>query len=187
MLEIIIVLLAVALDQAVKAFAAGWLTTLPNNSYPLLEGVFHLTYVENRGAAFGMLQTARWFFIVVTIAACCAIVYWLIKNHKTLHTMMRVSLALILAGALGNLIDRVLLSYVRDMFSFVLINFAVFNVADSAVTVGTVVLVLDVLFFKGKVYLQDEPKDKKGEAKPACNEATENEQPNGEEKQNAED
>ncbi|HMM31963.1 MAG TPA: signal peptidase II [Clostridia bacterium] len=187
MLEIIIVLLAVALDQAVKAFAAGWLTTLPNNSYPLLEGVFHLTYVENRGAAFGMLQNARWFFIAITIVACCAIVYWLCKNHKKLHTLMRVSLALILAGALGNLIDRIFLTYVRDMFYFVLVNFAVFNVADSAVTVGTALLILDVLFFKGKAFLQDEPKSKKGEETPALEEASQEEQPTGEEKGNAED
>lgn len=160
MLEIIIVLLVVALDQAFKAVCAGWLTSLPGNTYPLWQDVFHLTYVENRGAAFGMLQNARWFFIAVTILACAGIVYWLIKNHKNLHGLMRVSLALILAGALGNLIDRVFLTYVRDMFHFTLINFAVFNVADSAVTVGTVFLLLDLLFFKGKKYLRDDEKPK---------------------------
>lgn len=163
MLEIIIVVLLIALDQAVKAVCANWLTTLPNATYLLIENVFHLTYTENRGAAFGMLQNARWVFIAVTVLACAAIVYWLVKNHKGLHLLMRVSLALILAGAVGNLIDRVFLAYVRDMFSFVLINFAIFNVADSAVSVGTVLLIFDLLFFKGKKYMQDEPKKGGGE------------------------
>ncbi len=158
MLEIIIIAVLIALDQAFKAICANWLTTLPGNTYPLWKDVFHLTYTENRGAAFGMLQNARWLFIVVTVLACAAIAYWLIKKRKGLHMLMRVSLSLILAGALGNLIDRVLLTYVRDMFSFVLVNFAIFNVADSAVTVGTVLLIFDLLFYKGKKYLQDEPK-----------------------------
>ncbi|MCE5236309.1 MAG: signal peptidase II, partial [Eubacteriales bacterium] len=65
MLEIIIVLLVVALDQVFKAVCATWLTALPNSTFPLWRGVFQLTYTENRGAAFGMLQNARWFFIAV--------------------------------------------------------------------------------------------------------------------------
>lgn len=162
MLEIILVLAVLLLDQGVKVVAASWLQGLPGNTYPLWEGVFHLTYVENRGAAFGMLQNARWFFIVVTILACAALAYWLIKKHNGMHTLMRVALALILAGALGNLADRVFLTYVRDMFYVALINFAVFNVADAAVSVGTVVLLLDILFFKGKSYFDDAPKPDKG-------------------------
>lgn len=164
MLEIIIIAVLIALDQAFKAICSNWLITLPNNTYPLWKDVFNLTYVENRGAAFGMLQNARWLFIVVTVLACAAIAYWLIRKHKGLHTLMRVSLSFIIAGALGNLIDRVFLIYVRDMFSFVLINFAIFNVADSAVSVGTVLLIFDLLFYKGKKYLQDEPKPEKAPA-----------------------
>ncbi|HWR18485.1 MAG TPA: signal peptidase II [Clostridia bacterium] len=175
MLEIIIIALFIALDQVFKVVCANWLTALPGNSYPLWKDVFHLTYVENRGAAFGMLQNARWLFIIVTILACIAIAYWLIKKHKGLHTLMRISLSLIIAGALGNLIDRVLLGYVRDMFSFVLINFAVFNVADSAVSIGTVLLIFDLLFYKGKKYLQDEPKKEKAHVQAHEDDNTEDE------------
>jgi signal peptidase II len=109
------------------------------------------------------------------VFACIAIAYWLIKKHKDIHTLMRISLSLILAGALGNLIDRVLLIYVRDMFSFVLINFAVFNVADSAVSVGTVLLIFDLLFYKGKKYLQDEPKSEKANVQAQDDDNGENE------------
>ena len=148
MLEAIIIVLAVALDQVTKVLAANLLPALPGGTYPLWEGVFHMTYVENRGAAFGMLQGQMWLFFVITLFACGAILYCLIRYRKRLHRLLRVCLSLIVAGALGNLIDRVLLGYVRDMLDFRLINFAVFNVADSAVCIGAVLLVLDLLFFK---------------------------------------
>ena len=83
-----------------------------------------------------------------------AMLYFLIKERKRLHFMMTFSLALLLSGAIGNLIDRVALGYVRDMIYVALIDFAVFNVADMAVTVGCCLLVLDLLFFKGKKYME---------------------------------
>ncbi len=159
MLEIIIVAAILLLDQSSKIVCASWLTTLPENTYRLLPDIFHLTYVENRGAAFGMLQNARAFFLVMTFIVCAVIIWYLIKERKKLHFLLRFSLALILGGAIGNFIDRALLGYVRDMFSAVIINFAVFNVADSAISVGTVLLFLDLMFFKGKYLL--EANDKK--------------------------
>ena len=73
---------------------------------------------------------------------------------------MRISLALIFAGALGNFIDRVALGYVRDMLYFKLIDFPVFNVADSAICIGAAILIIDVLFFKGKTFIDSLDKKK---------------------------
>ena len=158
MLVMIIALAVVALDQFTKVLAANLLTALPGHTYALWPGIFHLTYTENRGAAFGMLQNARWFFIVTTILACGVIIWFLYKERGKMHLLMRITLALILGGALGNLIDRVFLGYVRDMFYAVVINFAIFNVADSAVSVGCALLFIDLLFLKGKTYMADPPK-----------------------------
>ncbi len=157
MLEIIIFVLVVALDQITKAVFTSWLSTLPNKTFPLIEGVFSFSYVENRGAAFGMLQNMRVLFLIATLLVCGGMVYILIRERGKMHLLMRVSLALILAGAVGNFIDRALLGYVRDMFYFELINFAVFNVADAAISVGATALILDILFFKGRKYLADKP------------------------------
>ncbi len=158
MLEIIIFILIVAIDQIVKALSAAWLPTLAGHTFPLIEGVFSLSYVENVGAAFGMLKNMRVLFLIMTVLACGAILYILIRERGKMHALMRISLVLILAGAIGNFIDRAVLGYVRDMFYFQLINFAVFNVADAAITVGAVVMILDILFFKGKDYLADKPR-----------------------------
>ena len=160
MIVMIIAAAVVALDQVSKVLATDWLLTLPANTYALWPGVFHLTYTENRGAAFGMLQNARWFFICTTLIACGAIIFFLFRERKRMHPFMKITLGLILGGALGNFIDRMFLGYVRDMFSAVIINFAIFNVADSAISVGCVLLFIDLLFFKGKAYLVEKPKVK---------------------------
>ena len=155
MLEILTVVIALALDQASKALAASLLPGLPGGSYPLWPGVFHFTYAQNRGAAFSFLSGQRWLLLAVTTLACGLLIWTLIKWRKELHPLLRFSLALILAGALGNLIDRAVLGYVRDMLDFTLINFAIFNVADSAVCVGGFLLCLDLLFLKkGKALVQ---------------------------------
>lgn len=146
MLETITIFLLLAIDQASKIFAESLLTQLPGNTFALWEGVFHFTFVQNRGASFGILQGQRWLLIPITLIATCVVLFVLIRFHKRLHPLIRFSLALIVAGALGNLIDRTFLGYVRDMLDFRLINFAVFNAADSAVSIGAVLLGIDVLF-----------------------------------------
>ncbi|MEL7608969.1 MAG: signal peptidase II [Bacillota bacterium] len=148
MLETIIIFLLLLVDQASKIAAERLLTQLPGNTFPVWEGVFHFTFAKNRGASFGILQGQHWLLIPITLIAICAIVFVLIRFHKRLHPLLRFSLALIVAGAIGNLIDRAFLGYVRDMLDFRLINFAVFNAADSAVSVGAVLLGIDVLFCK---------------------------------------
>lgn len=148
MLELIVLLAVVALDQAAKLLCVLYLKPLPGGTYPLWENVFHLTYVENTGAAFSLLRDHRWLLILITSAAIALMVLFGLRFRKHLHKLFRISLALVVGGALGNLIDRIFLGYVRDMLHVALVDFAVFNVADSAVTVGVALIVIDVLFLK---------------------------------------
>lgn len=157
------------LDQVSKILCADLLPALAGGSFPLWNGVFHLTYVENRGAAFGMLSGAPWLLHVITGVLVLAMILILAMRYKAMPRLMRFALCMILAGALGNMIDRVFLGYVRDMLDFCLINFYVFNVADAAITVGAVLLALDILFFRGREFLQNEFASDKG-GKKAMNE-----------------
>lgn len=147
LLEIIIIAAILVIDQLTKYFIQFYLSPV-GTSLPLIKGVFQLTNVHNTGAAWGMMQGFRWLFIPMTLIVCGIIVFLLIKHHKSITVFSRVTLALLFAGAIGNLIDRVLLGYVRDFFDFCLINFPVFNVADSAMTIGCALLIIDALFLK---------------------------------------
>lgn len=143
MLCIIIIVASIALDQYTKFLANNNLSAI--DTYPVINNVFHLTFVKNRGAAFGILQNQRWFFITITFVIILVIIYYLLR-HKPDNKLMLVSLAMIIGGAVGNLIDRIRLGYVIDFFDFRLINFAVFNVADSFIVVGTILFSYYLLF-----------------------------------------
>ena len=145
LLYIIAVLLMIALDQAVKLWA---LTSLQaQHTIPLIENVFHLTYVENRGAAFSLFAQfdSRWIFVAL---ACVITVVILIALQKEyMQTVLgRWSLVLIAAGALGNAIDRVAHGFVVDLFDFRLIHFPVFNVADIFICIGGALFVIYFMF-----------------------------------------
>lgn len=141
-----IILGIVGLDQLTKALAVIYLQGEP--SFPIWQDVLHFTFVKNPGAAFGMLSNARWVFMTLSTIAIVGILFYLIK-YRPQSKWLTVSLAMIVGGGIGNMIDRVLLGYVVDFIDFTLINFAVFNVADSFVTVGAgiliVYLVLDII------------------------------------------
>ena len=126
-------LLTVGLDQLVKYLSVVFLK--PIDTFPIIRNVFHLTYCENTGAAFSMLSGARIFFIVIT-AVFIMLLVWLIYSDRVQNVGAAYTMAIISAGGIGNLIDRILNGYVVDMFDFRLINFAIFNVADIAVTCG---------------------------------------------------
>lgn len=103
--------------------------------------------------AWGLFSNATWVFVVITIVTGGLIVFILLKTLKTMPRNLQLGLALVLSGAIGNLIDRVALGYVRDFIAFDFINFPVFNFADSCITVGAVLLVVSVLFTKsGRAY-----------------------------------
>lgn len=147
LLTVIIAVGIVILDQVTK-----WLTVQyvkPVGSVPVIQDVFHFTYVENRGAAWGILQNARWIFVGITAIVCIAIVVFLIRE-KNISSLLRVSLSVILGGAVGNMIDRIFLGYVVDMIHVKCINYPVFNIADSATVVGTILLAWYILFISGK-------------------------------------
>jgi signal peptidase II len=144
----LVALLSVVLDQVTKRLVE--LQLKPLGDVPLIDGVLHLTYTENTGAAFGMLSGARWFFIIAAALAVIGICIYLARRATPLHRLEMLSLGLIMGGAVGNLIDRVLLKYVTDFIYVKAINFAIFNGADSCVSVGAVLLCIYILFYHDK-------------------------------------
>lgn len=150
MLEAIIIVFAMIFDLAVKQWAMDFLRTLPSQTIVVWPGVFELTYVENRGGAFGILQDQKWFFLIIAFLVVLALVVFILKTRKNSNIGMRITMAFLIAGALGNLIDRAIFGYVRDMFYFRLINFAVFNLADAYIVVGAAFMIFYVLTHKEK-------------------------------------
>lgn len=126
---------AVALDQAVKYAVATNMQV--GQSIPVIDGLFHLTYVLNQGAAFSILQGQRWFFVLATLAVMVGVL-WLLRDVPKTDRLMRFSLSLFCGGALGNFTDRLLRGAVVDLFDFRV--FPVFNVADSCIVVGVILL-----------------------------------------------
>ena len=137
-----VIIVTVFLDQLTK-----YLTVLhlkPIDTLPIIEDVFHLTYVENTGAAFGMMKDSRWVFMVTSTLAIVGILVYMFWKRPT-NKMLCLSLSLIVGGGIGNMIDRTALGYVVDMIDLRLINFAVFNVADSFVCVGAGLMILHLI------------------------------------------
>ncbi len=144
MLFFIITILAIVADQLSKAAVLQYLRAV--ETVPLLDGIFHLTYVENRGAAFGIFQNQRWIFIVLTLAVVFLLVY-VVYIKKFRNKMFLICGALVCGGAIGNLIDRVCRGFVVDMFDFRLIHFPVFNIADICVCVGVILAGIYFVFW----------------------------------------
>lgn len=134
----------VVIDQAVKFWVRG---NIPlGESIPFLPGIMDLTYVQNTGAAFSSLSGQTWLLTLVSLAASIVVAVLLWRDYFP-GRLGRVTLALILAGAVGNLLDRAFLGFVTDMFKTTFMRFAVFNVADICVVVGGALMVLYVLVF----------------------------------------
>ena len=143
---ILIGIILVFLDQCTKYLAETFLK--PKGYVTVIPGVLELRYLENRGAAFGILQNRQWVFVIFAIA-CIIFCAWtgfrLAVSNR--HAALRICLAALCAGAAGNLIDRVARGYVIDFIYFSLIHFPVFNLADVCVSLSTIALVILVLFF----------------------------------------
>lgn len=145
MIYYFIVAMIVLFDQVTKYWAQNTLAAV--GSMPVIDGVFHWTYARNTGAAFSILRDKQLLLIMVTILVTVFITGILVRTINTdAHVAAKLSLAFIIGGAIGNLIDRIRLDYVIDFADFRLINFAIFNVADSFVVVGAVLLVFAVIF-----------------------------------------
>ncbi len=149
----------VAADQLVKYWTVTSLAA--SGSIPIIPNVFQLTYVENRGAAFSLLENQQWLFILFAVVILAAIAYALHKGIVQTN-LGKLSLLLICAGAIGNVIDRVFRHFVVDMLYFSLIDFPVFNIADIYVCVGVALFFYYVAFQhkdeKPKEKNEDEPK-----------------------------
>lgn len=138
------VILVIA-DQLTKHLAV---VRLKNQAaYNLINGILEFNYLENRGAAFGVLQNQKYFFVFVALIFIGVIVFVLIKvpTQKKYYNL-NILLVMIAAGAVGNMIDRVRYDYVVDFIYLVCIQFPIFNVADIYVTTATVILVFQILF-----------------------------------------
>ena len=144
-ISVLIVGVAVFLDQFTKKLAVTYIKDTPIN---IVDGVFELRYLENRGAAFGMLQNKQWFFLIISFVLLIAAIFMFIKlPHAKRMIPLRLCMIFITSGAIGNMIDRICLNYVVDFLYFKLINFPIFNVADIYVSVSTFVLAALLLFY----------------------------------------
>ena len=141
---ILIILGLIGLDQLSKYIAINYLSSI--GSIPIIKNVFHLTYVENRGAAFGMFQNNQIIFVLVAAITCIFGLYYLYK--KEVNLLGKTAIILIISGAIGNLIDRIRLGFVVDYFDFRIIWDYVFNIADVFVVVGTILLCVYIIFFE---------------------------------------
>ncbi|HIX35060.1 MAG TPA: signal peptidase II [Candidatus Limosilactobacillus merdigallinarum] len=141
MYAIAIICLMVAADQVLKAWVSSHIAM--EGFHQLLPGIMGLTNLHNDGAAWSMLEGQQWFFALVSILAI-AILGALLYYYRD-ERGLTIGLALIMAGTIGNFIDRLRFHYVVDMFQTEFINFPVFNVADACLTVGVIIIIIKVL------------------------------------------
>lgn len=147
----VLLIVLIAIDQISKSWAIHNLKG--QEDIILIKDWLHLTYVENSGAAWGIFQNGTIFFVLVTFIVIFGISFYLLKESNNVDTFTRLSLVIIIAGAIGNLIDRLRLGYVVD-FIFTplggLYNFPVFNFADIYISLGAIILAIYIIFFEGK-------------------------------------
>ncbi len=144
MLYYLIAIFLIVIDQLVKWWVRGAIPL--GESIPFIPHLMDLTYVQNTGAAFSSFSGLTWLLALVSLIATVVIAL-LLRRDFFPSPLGRFTLALLLSGAAGNLIDRVFLGFVTDMFQTTFINFAVFNVADICVVVGGILMVAYVLLF----------------------------------------
>ncbi|WP_459499784.1 lipoprotein signal peptidase LspA [Bacillus sp. C1] len=144
MIYYLIAVFVIAIDQISKWFIVKNMEL--GTSIPIIDNVLYITSHRNRGAAWGMLENQMWFFYIITVVFVGFIVFYMKKYAKT-DKLLGVSLGLILGGAIGNFIDRVFRQEVVDfihvyIFSY---NYPVFNIADSALCIGVVLIIIQTL------------------------------------------
>ena len=143
--DVLITAFLLGIDQFTKYLAIKYLKDAP--AFVLLDGVLELSYLENRGSAFGMLQNQKFFILFVGFVFLAVILFFLFKlPDEKKFNIVHVCLAAIIAGGIGNMIDRFRFDYVVDFISFVLIHFPVFNFADCCIVVSVIILFILFLF-----------------------------------------
>lgn len=142
---LLMLIVCISLDQITKRIA--FLSLKPKGSIELIPGVFGFTYVENSGAAWGILNGRIWLFALITCLVVAVVVYAYIRMpFEPKYTILRFTLVLLIAGALGNFIDRMKNHFVIDFFQAQFIDFPVFNVADIFVCVSAFLLIFCLIF-----------------------------------------
>lgn len=164
MLYILLAVILVVIDQVVKFLVRA---NIPLGGHiPFIPHVLELTYIQNTGAAFSILNEHTWLLTLVSVIVVAAMAAALWKKVLR-HPLGVIPAVMVLAGGVGNLVDRIAFGYVTDMFNTLFMNFAVFNVADICITVGGVLLVIYVLFFYEKLEKKGEANDVDGTDLPA--------------------
>lgn len=151
MLSVILIVLGVLIDQLTKLIVLSALKG--NKPLVIIENLLSFVYVENRGAAFGILQNKKMIFIIFTVISVIILSYLLIFYYGKMSTWLIVALSLIYAGTIGNFLDRMRLGFVVDFISVRIFNrfdFAVFNLADAFIVVGAFMLIIQILFLETK-------------------------------------
>ena len=148
LIELLIVMALIVIDLLTKKFIYG--SCKENGKIVLIEGVLSFTAVENTGAGFGIFADKTVALTIVSVICAAFLLFFIFYSYKFRNLWLRSALILILSGAIGNIVDRIALGFVRDFVYFELINFAVFNFADSCLTVGTIVLIIYIIFFYSK-------------------------------------
>lgn len=140
----IVSLVVVVLDQIIKMVVSSNMEVF--KSIKVIPNFFYITYVRNEGAAFGILQNGRWFFIVLGLIAVISIIKYIIVDRK-IYIDEAFSYGLVLGGIIGNLIDRLFLGYVVDYLDFYIFkyNFAVFNIADTSMVIGVIIIMYNLI------------------------------------------
>ena len=147
MIYFIGIAIMIALDQVTKLWAVN--TLVGKGAMPFISGILGFRYTENTGAAFSILREKQLFLILLTSVIIIALIGFFIKSLRTdVHVVVRVAYMFLIAGAIGNLIDRVRLNFVIDFLEFRFIQFPIFNVADMCVVVGVSLLAIGTLFLK---------------------------------------
>lgn len=157
MLCILLTLALVALDQLVKFLVRLHIPL--GESRPFLPHLMDLTYVQNTGAAFSLFAGHTWILTLISLIVSVFLAVLLLRRRFFRRPFGRVALAVVLAGAVGNLIDRVRFGFVTDMFQTTFIRFAVFNVADICVVLGGIALCVYLCFFYDKLEGKEPPHD----------------------------
>ena len=143
-ISIIVLIATIGLDQLTKHLIFG------TQARSIIGDLLWFQSEKNTGAAFSMLSGNNILFIIISALACVILGYFVLSKKMFSKKLEKISLSLILGGAIGNLIDRILFAYVRDFIYLKFINFAVFNIADSAITIGAVLLIVSILFLSKK-------------------------------------
>ncbi len=145
MVAFILIFIIIILDQVSKYWVVSYLKN--ENSIPLIKDIFHFTYAENTGAAFSFLSGKQTFLVILTSIVMAVMLVYLYRWTKVDGEFwQKIALAMVIGGGIGNLIDRIRLNYVIDFLDFRAINFAIFNIADSFIVVGAIILVIATMF-----------------------------------------